>query len=181
MTTAREARRLALAMTARRRPTNPDEATLRAFGLSFPETTEEFPWEHRALKVRGKVFVMMGTGREAGADHDDFFISCKLPQSAAVALLDRRVRPTGYGLGKAGWVSAQYPRGKAPLGMLKDWLRESYQAVAPKKLAVLVDAGRGLVTNEPKKTTAKRSLKKVAAKKTAAKPSPKKKASKKRS
>src|SRR5690606_39212380 len=120
-------------MAARRKtPTNPDEAALRELGLSFPETTEAFPWNHRALKVRGKAFVYMGTGREGGANHDDFFITCKLPHSAAMALLDPRVRPTGYGLGRSGWVSARYPPGKAPVEMLKEWLRESYQAVAPK-------------------------------------------------
>jgi predicted DNA-binding protein (MmcQ/YjbR family) len=126
-------------MAANKKPKNPDEAALRDLGLSFPETTEDFPWDHRALKVKGKVFVFMGTGKEGGAEHDDFFISCKLPQSAPMALTLPEVKPTRYGLGKAGWVSAQWPRGKAPVDMLCDWLRESYCAVAPKKLAALVE------------------------------------------
>ena len=126
-------------MATKRTPKNPDEATLRELGLSFPETTEEFPWDHRALKVKGKAFVFMGTGKDGGADHDDFFISCKLPESAPMALTIPGVKPTGYGLGKAGWVSAQWPPGKAPIDMLCDWLRESYCAVAPKKLAALLD------------------------------------------
>lgn len=124
---------------ARSKPKNPDEAALRAIGLGFPEVTEEFPWGHRALKVRGKAFVFMGTGAEGGADHDDFFISCKLPESAPVALTLPEVKPTGYGLGKSGWVSAQYPPGEAPLAMLGDWLRESYRAIAPKTLAARLD------------------------------------------
>ncbi|HEY8078343.1 MAG TPA: MmcQ/YjbR family DNA-binding protein [Labilithrix sp.] len=125
-------------MAATKKPKNPDEAALRDLGLSFPETTEDFPWGHRTLKVKGKAFVFMGTGKEAGADHDEFFISCKLPESAPTALSLPGVKPTGYGLGKAGWVSAQYPPGKAPVAMLKEWLVESYRAVAPKKLAALV-------------------------------------------
>jgi predicted DNA-binding protein (MmcQ/YjbR family) len=136
-------------MAVAKRPNNPDEAALRDLGLSFPETTEDFPWGHRALKVRGKAFVFMGTGREGGAGHDDFFISCKLPESSPLALSLPGVRPTGYGLGKSGWVSAQYPPGKAPVAMLKEWLRESYCAIAPKKLAALLEAGPS-----PTRTTA---------------------------
>lgn len=121
-----------------KKPSNPDEAALRAHGLGFPETTEDFPWQHRALKVKKKVFVFMGTGKEGGADHDDFFISVKLPISSSIALTIEGVEPTGYGLGKAGWVSARFPPKKAPVPMLKEWITESYCAVAPKKLAAVV-------------------------------------------
>ncbi len=152
-------RTLSPTMPANKTPKNPDEAALRDLGLSFPETSEHFPWDHRALKVKGKVFVFMGTGKDGGADHDDFFISCKLPHTAPMALTLPGVKPTGYGLGKAGWVSAQWRPGKAPLDMLRDWLRESYCAVAPKKLAALVE-GSGTAA-APKKAGAK----KVAAKK----------------
>jgi predicted DNA-binding protein (MmcQ/YjbR family) len=130
-------------MAAAKRPKNPDEAALRDLGLSFPETTEDFPWGHRTLKVKGKAFVFMGTGAEAGARDDAFFISCKLPESAPMALTLPGVAPTGYGLGKAGWVSASFPPGRAPVAMLKEWLRESYCAVAPKKLAAIVAGGGG--------------------------------------
>lgn len=138
-------------------PKNPDEAALRECGLSFPETTEDFPWGHRALKVRGKAFVFMGTGKEAGAADDLFFISCKLPDSAPIALTLPEVKPTGYGLGKAGWVSAQYTPGKAPVAMLKEWLRESYCAVAPKKLSALLEAKKA---PPKKKAAAKKKTKK---------------------
>ena len=146
-------------------PKNPDEAALRELGLGFPETTEDFPWGHRALKVKGKAFVFMGTGKEAGADHDDFFISCKLPESAPMALTIPGVKPTGYGLGKAGWVSARFRPGKAPVPMLKEWLRESYCAVAPKKLAARVDEAEPAPAKTKKKTTKKKTAKKKTAKK----------------
>jgi hypothetical protein len=41
------------------------EGALREFALKFPETHEDFPWGHRALKVKGKVFVFMGGCRAA--------------------------------------------------------------------------------------------------------------------
>ena len=149
-------------MASSKTPKNPDEAALRELGLSFPETTEDFPWGHRTLKVKGKAFVFMGTGKEAGASDDLFFISCKLPASAPMALTLPGVKPTGYGLGKSGWVSAQFPPGKAPVAMLKEWLRESYCAIAPKKLAAAVD-GPAAAPVTKKKPAAK---KKTAAKKT---------------
>ena len=43
--------------------------------------------------------------------------------------------PTGYGLGKSGWVTARFaPGDEPPLGILCDWIDESYALVGPKKL-----------------------------------------------
>jgi predicted DNA-binding protein (MmcQ/YjbR family) len=148
---------------ASKKPKNPDEAALRDLGLSWPETTEDFPWGHRTLKVKGKAFVFMGTGAEAGGTDDDFFISCKLPDSAPMALTLPGVRPTAYGLGKSGWVSATWPPGKAPTAMLKEWLKESYCAIAPKKLAAIVandGASKAPAPAKKKKTAAKKKTKK---------------------
>jgi hypothetical protein len=80
------------------------ELALRDYGLSFPETTEDFPWGHRALKVRGKGFVFMG------GDDKVFSLSVKLPTSRDGVLLLPFAAPTGYGLGKSGWVTAQFTR-----------------------------------------------------------------------
>lgn len=156
-------------MAAKKKPSNPDEARLREVGLGFPEATEDFPWGHRALKVRGKAFVFMGTGAEGGADHDDFFLSCKLPETAPMALTLPGVVPTGYGLGKSGWVSARYRPGKAPVAMLEEWLRESYCAVAPKKLsAELEKAAPGRSAKIAKSAKKKAAQKKAAKKKRSA-------------
>src|SRR4029078_6279774 len=47
---------------------------------------------------------------------------------------------TGYGRGRAGWVSATFARGdKPPVDLLEEWIEESYRAVAPKKLVKLLD------------------------------------------
>jgi len=123
------------------------EAELRKFALSFPETYEEFPWGERVIKVKGKVFVFMGT-RDGG-----FGISTKLPESATAAVTLPFASPTAYGLGKSGWVSAQFRAGEQPpLGLLKIWIDESYRAVAPKKLVAALQ-GRPAAA---KRTTAKR-------------------------
>ena len=41
------------------------EAELLAFAHGYPEATEEFPWGDRVVKVKGKVFVFMGSGGDA--------------------------------------------------------------------------------------------------------------------
>ena len=109
------------------------EKALRAQGLAYPETTEDFPWGHRTLKVRGKAFVFMS--REEG-----FSLSVKLPSSSHVALDLPFAEPTGYGLGRSGWVTASFAPGKpVPLDILSDWLEESFRAVAPKRVSAQLD------------------------------------------
>jgi predicted DNA-binding protein (MmcQ/YjbR family) len=106
------------------------KATLRALALAYPGATEEFPWGERVVKVNKKVFVFLGR-----AEGDELGLSVKLPASKGMALLLPFAAPTGYGLGKAGWVTARFgPKDKPPLEMLRQWLDESYRAVAPRKL-----------------------------------------------
>jgi predicted DNA-binding protein (MmcQ/YjbR family) len=112
------------------------EAQLREHAMAKPEATEHFPWGERAIKVKGKVFLFMR------ADAQQLSLSTKLPQSGSVALLLPFATPTGYGLGKAGWVSAAFgPSDQLPVDMLCSWIDESYQAVAPAKLAALARGG----------------------------------------
>jgi predicted DNA-binding protein (MmcQ/YjbR family) len=105
---------------------------LREFALAFPEAREEFPWGERVVKVKKKVFVFLG---HDGDGDSGVGLSVKLPQSGMVALALPFAEPTGYGLGKSGWVSARFgPKDPLPLAMLKEWITESYRAVAPKAL-----------------------------------------------
>ena len=54
---------------------------------------------------------------------ESFGISCKLPNTAQVALMLPVCRPAAYGLGKSGWVDAQFPDSESlPIDMLKDVL-----------------------------------------------------------
>ena len=116
---------------------DPREDALREHGLGFPEATEDFPWGHRGLKVRGKLFAIMG------ADERGFFLTVKLPRSKDEALLLPGAAPTGYGLGRSGWVSLSFgPEVEPPMERLRAWMAESYAAVAPKRLArALAGAG----------------------------------------
>src|SRR5438046_3686458 len=114
------------------------EAALRKAALAYPETAEEFPWGHTAVKVKGKAFLFMGWD-----ENKTLGLSVKLPTSAALALSLPFAFPTPYGLGKSGWVSARFgPKDDVPLEMLLEWLEESFRAIAPKKvLAQLESAG----------------------------------------
>jgi predicted DNA-binding protein (MmcQ/YjbR family) len=104
-------------------------AHLRSLALEYPEATEDHPWGETAIKVRGKVFLFLHT------EHDDVGFSVKLPHSAELALTFTGAEPTGYGLGKSGWVSVRVkPGDPVPTEHFEAWLDESYRAVAPKKL-----------------------------------------------
>lgn len=105
------------------------ESILRDFALKFPEATEDRPWDHIAIKVKGKVFVFL-SGPE-----DTLNVTCKLPSSGRMALALPFAAPTGYGLGKSGWVTASFKPGEpVPLDRMAEWIEESFRAVAPKKL-----------------------------------------------
>jgi predicted DNA-binding protein (MmcQ/YjbR family) len=87
------------------------------------------------FRVRGKNFVF--TDREASG------ISVKLPkeEAAAVVATDRLAEPTGYGLGRHGWVSVRIGRATAARWQqVEEWVRTSYTLVAPKTLAQQVIA-----------------------------------------
>jgi predicted DNA-binding protein (MmcQ/YjbR family) len=108
------------------------ESALRRHALAYPEAYEEFPWGHVAVKVKGKVFLFLSNG----LDGDDVFsLSLKLPLSGKHALTLPFASPTGYGLGKSGWVSARFVAGDdVPLEMLQEWVDESFRAIAPKRV-----------------------------------------------
>ena len=144
---------------------NPHELALRDFALGYPGAHEDMPWGHRAIKVKGKAFLFMG--HQAGG----LGLSVKLPQSKDAALMLPFATPTGYGLGKSGWVSAEFAKkDKPPLEMLRQWVDESYRAVAPKKLVAQLDAGAAAAPSAPAPTKKKASRAKptAASKKTAA-------------
>ena len=106
---------------------------LRAHGLALPEAVEEHPWGHSALKVRGKTFVFLNLEAER------LSLSTKLPVSRDFALMLDFTEPTGYGLGRAGWITSAFGPGDAiDLELVERWIVESYRSIAPKKLAALL-------------------------------------------
>jgi predicted DNA-binding protein (MmcQ/YjbR family) len=107
------------------------ELELRDYAMTFPESTEDHPWGHRAIKVKGKSFLFLGGEK----DTKELSLSVKLPGSRDVALDLPFAEPTGYGLGKSGWVTARFATAAdVPLDLLRGWIAESYRAIAPKKL-----------------------------------------------
>lgn len=111
---------------------------LRAFAFSLPDAWEDFPWDESVAKVGRKVFVFFGHGADA-----DFGLSVKLPHSMVEALAEPWCTPTGYGLGKAGWVSVRLgPETPVPTERLLAWIEESYRAVALVRQVKRLDADR---------------------------------------
>lgn len=104
-------------------------AALRKHALAYPEAYEEFPWGERVIKVNKRIFVSLHGDREI------LRVTIKLPQSYGAALLAPFATPTGYGLGKSGWVTATFQQGEhPPFDVLKSWIDESYRAIAPRRL-----------------------------------------------
>jgi len=105
---------------------------VRAFALSLPEASEDHPWGEDVAKVRGKIFVFLGPASSSR-------ITVKLEESHAHALSIETAEPTGYGLGKSGWVTLPLRAQGVTIALLRDWVEESYRIVAPKRLVSQLD------------------------------------------
>ena len=104
--------------------------------MSLPGAYEDFPWGESVIKVNKKVFVFLGPNE----GNEPAGMSVKLKDSNAQALMVPGAEPTGYGLARGGWVTLHFTKQCPPLGVLRDWVDESYRAVAPKKLIAELDA-----------------------------------------
>jgi predicted DNA-binding protein (MmcQ/YjbR family) len=126
-------------MARKRLPSDAALKELRAFGLAYPGAHTKSPWPgHLDLAVNDKTFAYLSL------EGEPLGISCKLPRSRDIALMLPFCTPTGYGLGKSGWVSAKLgPDDEPPVDLFKEWIDESYRAQAPKKLVKLLDEGGG--------------------------------------
>jgi predicted DNA-binding protein (MmcQ/YjbR family) len=90
--------------------------------------------DHPTFRVGGKNFVF--------CDQEACHLSLKLSkeEAAAVVATDPDVQPTGYGLGRHGWVAltlaadADDDRWR----QVEEWVRTSFTLVAPKRLARVV-------------------------------------------
>lgn len=108
------------------------------FALELPEAWEDHPWGDQAIKVRKKIFLFPGITKKRPIA---LKLSMKLPASCTEVLRHDWATPTGYGLGRSGWVSMSLTAKDLPSqSRIEDWVEESYQAVAPKRLAALLDA-----------------------------------------
>jgi predicted DNA-binding protein (MmcQ/YjbR family) len=130
---------------------------LRAYALRYPDVREDHPWGESAFKVNGKVFVFTNVTKET------LHLTVKLPRSREFALeCHTFTKPTGYGLGKAGWITAEFAaKDKPPLDILEAWIDESFRAIAPKKVVAAMEV-KGAEKPAAKKVAAKKSAKKSA-------------------
>lgn len=100
-----------------------------AHALALPGAWEDHPWDETVAKVGKKVFVFFG--RES----DALFVGVKLSRSLPFARTRPFVRRFGYGLDASGWVAARFGKAEdVPLDLLLEWIDESYEAIAPKRL-----------------------------------------------
>src|SRR4051812_4069207 len=105
------------------------DAAVRSLCMGYPGVVEDAPWGHAAFKINKKVFVF------SGLDGGGFSLSCKLPVSQHGALMLPFASPTHYGMGRYGWVTAAFnPGDVVPMDILRDWIDESFRAIAPKKV-----------------------------------------------
>jgi len=111
---------------------------LRAFALSLPGAFEDFPWGDRVAKVNGKIFVFLPGDGERGPRR----ITVKLVESHPHALAIEGAEPTGYGLGRSGWLTIPVEADGVTLDLLCDWIEESYRIIAPKRLVAELDRGK---------------------------------------
>lgn len=122
---------------------------VRAFALDLPCATEDFPWGEPVVKVErrqqeppvwrrhlvhGPMFLWLGH-----RDAEEPAIAVKLIDSVDVAMSTAQaVRTTHSGLGQWGWLTVRLDA--APIGLLCDWVDESYRTQAPKRLIAELDA-----------------------------------------
>lgn len=110
-------------------------AELLAYALTKPEAYVDHPWDEDVAKVGKKVFAFFGM-RDNTPEYPPG-MTVKLPDSGALALAQTGVAPAGYNLGKSGWVTVRFGP-EVPTEMLREWIDESYRAVAPKRLVALL-------------------------------------------
>lgn len=115
-----------------RTPSNMDRLEAVARALPEAERVDIEAWDGQpTFRVRGKNFVF--------ANPDATGLSVKLPkeEAAAVVASDPDAEPTGYGLGRHGWVSLTIPAGVTGerWDEVVEMVRTSYTLVAPKRLA----------------------------------------------
>lgn len=117
------------------------EAELTAYGLTLPETDAAPGWGFtRCLRVRGKMFVVFGDKAEP---LDALTITLKLPVSYEMVQDLDFIRQGSAWYRQHRWAIAHFgPEDDilAELETLKAWLKQSYVAMAPRRLGRQVEA-----------------------------------------
>lgn len=126
-------------MSARQNPCRRAEAELLAYGLGLPLTDIAPPGRDldffRYLRVAGKGFAVLG---ERDERPDELILTVKLPISAGMVADLPFVQESSGWHKRHNWVTARFgPEDDvlAEMETLKAWMRQSYLAVAPRRLA----------------------------------------------
>lgn len=118
------------------------EAELTAYGLTLPETTVAHGWAMtRTLRVKDRMFAIFG---DKAQPRDELTFIVKLPISIEMVQDLYFVRESRGWYRQHNWAIAHFGPDDdvmAELDTLKAWLRQSYRAVATKKLGKLIPEG----------------------------------------
>ena len=117
-----------------------DLERLEAITLVLPEAIRvdiEAWGDEVTYRVRKKNFVF------THAESNTLSVKLDVEEAAAVVATEPGAEPTGYGMGRHGWVSVDI--GEDPdWEQVTEWVRTSYTLVAPKTLAKQVLAEDGI-------------------------------------
>jgi predicted DNA-binding protein (MmcQ/YjbR family) len=105
------------------------------FALGLPGAWLDHPWGEDVAKVGPKVFVFLGLDD----DPKHVGMTVKLDESHSQALSVPGAEPSGYGLGRWGWVTVPFRTTTPPLDVLRDWVEESYRRIASRQLVAELD------------------------------------------
>jgi predicted DNA-binding protein (MmcQ/YjbR family) len=112
--------------------TNMDRLEQVVARLPQAERVDVEAWDGEpTFRVNGKTFIF------SSPDASGISVKLTKEEAAAVVATDRDAEPTGYGLGRHGWVSVSIPNTTSAERWreIEEWIRTSYTLVAPKKLA----------------------------------------------
>jgi hypothetical protein len=120
------------------RPTDIVER-LRTISLRLPEAIEKSAWGDPTWRVRDRIFAMQKGNYEGGRPS----VWLKAPEGAQATLV--AADPTRFFVppyvGHNGWVGIYLDTPRIDWAVIADAIQESYQLIAPKKLAALVGQG----------------------------------------
>jgi len=115
------------------------EADLIAFGLTLPSTDCARGWAvTRTLRVTGRMFAIFG---DKGEPSDALTLIVKLPISAQMVQELYFVRESRGWYRRHDWVIAHFGPDDdilSEIDTLRDWLKQSYMAMAPKRIGRLL-------------------------------------------
>lgn len=111
---------------------------MRAFALRLPEAREDHPWGDTVVKVGKKIFLFLGLDEPTDKWRPTFGVKL-LSAAHGHALSVEGAAPSRYGLGKSGWVTVPFETELPELGVLLDWVEESYRTIAPKRAIAQLD------------------------------------------